>query len=313
MTPRFTSFERRIARIHRLLEAEGSVITWNDRIPDPDNPRQPRQIDVTIRRDGRLTLVECRIHKEPQDVTWIEELIGRRASLQADAAIAVSASGFTTGAEAKAERFGIILRHFNTLTQDEIRNWGKERSVELIFYRFTGTKITFELSDPPAPPIVISDCKGNQVRWRSLFEQLMNESDRENLLERSATVSANFEAPIFVNGVRAVTTQFEATIHRVTREVRLASVVVYSNPFDGNDISHAAVAQFDLGESEIIEASDQVSVVVDLSQVDIPEHCLFRTILFDFGRVVEMRGAQFIGVQEAMTFQNSISFQFKGI
>jgi hypothetical protein len=47
-----------------------------------------------------------------------------------------------------------------------------------------------------------------------------------------------------------------------------------------------------------------VSIVVDLSQVDIPEHCLFHTILFDFGRVVEMTGVQFIGAQEAMTFQN---------
>jgi hypothetical protein len=142
-------------------------------------------------------------------------------------------------------------------------------------------------------------------------KRLKNTKENSSLL--SATISANFQAPIFVNGARVATTQFEATIHRVTREVRLASVVVYSNPFDGNDISHAAVAQFDLGESEIIEASDQLSVVVDLSQVDIPEYCLFHKTLFDFGRVVEMTGVQFIGVQEAMIFQNSISFQFRGI
>jgi hypothetical protein len=39
-------------------------------------------------------MVECRQHQSPQDVQWIEELIGRRVSLPADSAIAVSSSGF---------------------------------------------------------------------------------------------------------------------------------------------------------------------------------------------------------------------------
>lgn len=80
--PAHKKFERQIERIHQLLEAEGATVTWDDRIPDPDSPSQPRQIDVSIRRDGKLTRVECCIHKEPQDVTWIEELMGRRTSLR---------------------------------------------------------------------------------------------------------------------------------------------------------------------------------------------------------------------------------------
>src|ERR1700691_3202238 len=110
--PPHKRLERQVERIHQLIEVEGSVVTWNDRVPDPDNPRQSRQIDISIRRDGALTLVECRLHKEPQDVTWIEQLIGRRISLRADAVIAVSASGFTETAEEKAKRHGIILRDF---------------------------------------------------------------------------------------------------------------------------------------------------------------------------------------------------------
>jgi hypothetical protein len=70
--PLHQKFEQQIERIHQLLEAEGVKVTWNDRIPDPDNLSQPRQIDISIRRDGTLTLVECRIHKNPQDVTWID-------------------------------------------------------------------------------------------------------------------------------------------------------------------------------------------------------------------------------------------------
>src|SRR5262249_26261467 len=104
------AFEQQISRIHELLESSGADVTWNDHISDPDNASQPRQIDITIRRDGRLTLVECRLHRARQGVKWIEELIGRRMSLAADSIIAVSASGFTKGALKKAARFGIILR-----------------------------------------------------------------------------------------------------------------------------------------------------------------------------------------------------------
>jgi hypothetical protein len=53
--PPHKKFERQVERIHQLLETEGTIVTWNDHIPDPDNPAQPRQIDVSIRRDGLLT------------------------------------------------------------------------------------------------------------------------------------------------------------------------------------------------------------------------------------------------------------------
>jgi hypothetical protein len=139
-------FEQQISRIHQLIEQPGSEVTWNDQLPDPDNPSRPRQIDVAIRRDGKLTLVECRIHSERQDVQWIEELIGRRVSLHADAVIAVSASGFTKGAILKARSFGIILRDFSTLTEEEISAWGHLTHVSLTFYEFTEVALTFRFS-----------------------------------------------------------------------------------------------------------------------------------------------------------------------
>jgi hypothetical protein len=139
------NFERQIERIHRLLKAEGSEVTWNDRIPDPDNPSQARQIDITIRKGGQTTLVECRVHKSRQDVNWIQELIGRRESLRADAVIAVSASGFTAGAIAKAEKFGVILRDLWTLRQMEIASWGTPTKVNLVYYEFDECLVTFTM------------------------------------------------------------------------------------------------------------------------------------------------------------------------
>jgi hypothetical protein len=46
------------------------------REPDPDDPAQSRHIDITIRRGDDLAFVECRLHKERQDLQWIEELMG---------------------------------------------------------------------------------------------------------------------------------------------------------------------------------------------------------------------------------------------
>lgn len=120
------SFEQQIHRIYELLEGSGAAVTWDDRIPDPDNPSQPRQIDITIRRHGTFALVECRDHQSRQDVQWIEELMGRRASLRADAIIAVSSSGFTAGALRKAKQFGIIPRGLRKLTEREVQGWGQQ-------------------------------------------------------------------------------------------------------------------------------------------------------------------------------------------
>jgi hypothetical protein len=101
--------ERQIHRIHELLEGSNVDVTWNDRIPDPDNPGQLRQIDVTIRRGGKLTVIECRLSRRAQDVKWIEELIGRRQSLGAHTVIAVASAGFTAGARRKPVR-GALTR-----------------------------------------------------------------------------------------------------------------------------------------------------------------------------------------------------------
>ena len=314
MSGKSTEFERRVERIHRLLEGEDAVVTWDERIRDPDNPSQLRQIDVTIRRSESFTIIECRIHAQPQEVTWIEELIGRRASLRADAVIAVSSSGFTQGAKAKAAEFGIIVRDFNSLTQEEIRNWGKQRKVHLTFYEFTNSIITFRLQAPPVPPIMTADYQGNPVNWRGLFQPIMQRLDDDARLDLSGAtgeVEMEFDAPIFINGERAAKTSLSCRIRRITREVLLSSVVAYDDASAGGQPPKAIVGSLDLGTSEIVEAADAVTLVVDLSQISIPASCLFHKIGYDFGRVVELRGTQFIGLPDAMRFQSTVNFRFE--
>jgi hypothetical protein len=174
-----TKFEQEISRIHELLEGDDAEVTWNDRIIDPDNPERLRQIDITVKKQRRLTIVECRIHKNPQDVKWIEEMIGRRESLRADNAIAVSAAGFTKGARLKAAKHEIILRELQSLTDVEILAWGRTVELTLLFYQYSNLEITFfvepanlELVDPirlnqefGSSPIVVSAFNAVAKRW----------------------------------------------------------------------------------------------------------------------------------------------------
>jgi hypothetical protein len=116
------ALERQVHRIHELLVRSQADVTWNDHVPDPDNPEQLRQIDITIRREGKLTLIECRLSPRRQNVKWVEELMGRRQSLMAAEIIGVASAGFTAGAQKKAARFGVRLRDFEQLSDEEITN-----------------------------------------------------------------------------------------------------------------------------------------------------------------------------------------------
>jgi hypothetical protein len=139
-------FEQRIHRIHELIEGFDAEVTWNDRIVDPDQPSRRRQIDITVKRHDRLTLIECRLHGSPQDVKWIEELIGRRQSLGAHEVIAVSASGFTKGAVAKASRYNILIRDLRKLSDEEVREWGRSISLTLYFFAYSDIVLTLTFS-----------------------------------------------------------------------------------------------------------------------------------------------------------------------
>jgi hypothetical protein len=118
-----SSFERAIEEVYRILSDASDSVERNVRVADPDFEGFFRQIDLRIKSIGLTTHVECRFHKKKQDVKWIEELIGRKASLRPDVMIAVSSSGFTPLAVLKASKHEIHLREFSELDSDEIASW----------------------------------------------------------------------------------------------------------------------------------------------------------------------------------------------
>ena len=74
--------------------------------------------------------------------------------------------------------------------------------------------------------------------------------------------------------------------------------------------TYARVQHFDAA-FEIIDAEQEVAVVVDLSSVPTPENCLFHRAQFDFGRVVTLKWLKPVGLDEAMNFNGTIQIRIK--
>ena len=295
-------FEHQIRRIHQLIEQPDSAITWNDRIPDPDNLKQPRQIDITIRRDNKLTLVECRIHKEKQGVKWIEELIGRRASLKADAVIAVSASGFTEGAILKAQKFGIILRDMVSLTEEEISAWGHSTTVTLTFYQYKNVRVTFkvprELARPKIIDTIMKELTNHNNKFYSIFEVISNKLDKQKFNGRICHFKAGLSMndPIFIDDKSIQDISFEAKVQPIEKVLCIPSVVVYDAPRVPSSNRNIFVEIVELGNFEITQPSNNVFITMDLSPIESPENCHFRFVDFDFKRVVTMKKVEILSI-----------------
>lgn len=121
--PDWREFEQLIARIEADASPRGIVVKSPDRIRCKLTGRL-REVDAAIRTKAGtanvLITIECRRRSKVQDVTWLEQLATKRASIGADHTIAVSSSGFSPEAEIVAQRFGITLRRIVDVQSEDI-------------------------------------------------------------------------------------------------------------------------------------------------------------------------------------------------
>jgi hypothetical protein len=302
---RAEKFERLVERIIQLLEDDGATVTWDDHVVDPDNTTRLRQVDITIRRNGFVTLVECRLHNVAQDVTWIEELIGRRLSLRADSIIAVSASGFTEGAKKKAEAHGIILRDISSLTEEEVRAWGKTALVATTSFEFEDLTLTLYVDDEATPftDADVTDKVGGALNWRSLVEQFMERMDGQFKAGQSGRITGALETgSVLFRGRTATKVEFGARVRKHVQKYSAAAVFAYANPATPDSTPEAFIQNFLLGDTEVIRSGRSISAVIDLSGLVLPANTVFYTVMLDAGERVKLRGnhLRFVGLRHAI-------------
>lgn len=281
-----TAFEQQVHRIHELLEDSGASVTWNDHLPDPDNPSQPRQIDITVKRDGLLTLIECRHHKARQGVKWIEELMGRRQSLRADSVIAVSSSGFTPGALSKAKQFLVITRDLRKLSDSEVRAWGAPISLTIYWYQYSDLHASILFKPESIGKIdrdaLMADITSYRV-LQSFFSAAAEKLTSLNLLSgehQGSSVRFHIRLgfpDLKLSGESVLEAEFQGRAQLISRDVTLAAIHAYENPSVAPTTeASASIESFDLGETSIIRHGRRISIFLDISKLELPPFCQFR-------------------------------------
>jgi Restriction endonuclease len=301
------AFERSIHRIHELIEQPGTEVTWNDRMPDPDNPRQKRQIDISLRSNGRFTIVECRLHQTRQDVKWIEELVGRRASLNADGVIAVSDSGFTDGAIIKARRFGIVLRDLHNLSEAEVSAWGQSHTAFLYLYVFTDVELTLTFARPgfatgEAEALAEEFRKSSVVS--AIFNTVIDQADSRQLLYRRAfELEEAFEYTLkrenfAVFGRDVSTVRIAGRVSLVECELDCLVVRAYGSPEAVGMDRNVFLERFALGQTEVVHEGASISFIVDVSSFKRPPLSQLCYVRLQGEVETEMSSFEIIGVEQ---------------
>ena len=273
------ALERLVSRIHELLERSHECVTWDDHIPDPDNPEQLRQIDVAIRHGDKLTLIECRLWRGRQGVKWIEELVGRRESLGAHDIIGVSSSGFTKGARKKAERFGVVLHDLRQLTDEDIAGWGRQVSLEIYYYQYSEVTLGVGFSPESIPNLEPSKI-ARELRSHHLVQSAFNASatwlGAHNLLASNDAQTYPFgvrlkpEAMVHICGEQVQEIRLEGQACLANQSVPLLKVSKYGQPAQEIAEQDVTVEQFSMGETSIVHHGDRIAINIDLLKEELP-------------------------------------------
>jgi hypothetical protein len=140
MPKRTNKFQQLIYHIYEQMAARGARVTESALLQERDGDGV-REVDILIEDDiaGETVrmAVECRDQERKASVEWIDQIIGKYRDLDVQKIIAVSRSGFSAQAEAKAAANNIETR---TLEEALETNWPKE------FVKIGIAKVTYRPS-----------------------------------------------------------------------------------------------------------------------------------------------------------------------
>ena len=322
MTKESNDFEILVSKIHELLEGEDAEVTWNDKIPDPDNPVQNRQIDITVRKNKFLYIIECRLHKEKQDVKWIEELIGRRYSLEANHVIGVSASGFTSGAIKKASRYGVRLYDLTELNEEEIKSWARHIKLSIFFYKYENIKVDlyFDINDFEKINMeVLKNDFENYYGLRSIFSAPNEFIDSKDLLlleNRNKVINFKVRFIIedfFLSGqkVKEIEVAGKASLEEI--ELCVPETIGYGAPLDDAVKRSVIVQKYNLGNTYIVHHNDTISLRLDLSKLDIPPYWQFRFLNVESESMVNQECFEIVQPHKIIMNIDNVNMEIHGV
>ncbi len=295
-----SQFEKMVALIHTLFEKQRAIITWNDKVYGDADPKRERQVDVTVKRDDALLHIECRKHKNPQDVTWIEQLIGRKETLHPDILIAVSSSGFTKGAKQTAIKYGIILRDLLDLTEKEISTWGNKAKVMIGYLRYEMMSLIF-CFDPQDEKSMDIHYLSDYIKNEPLLGQLLTEFKR-SMEKTNLEIDKFYKYCLEFNANNMTISRWHikrifliANIKYFHIISNIYQVQVFGNVENEKSDREIFIQKMDQAVIEIGRLGENYYSILDLSSITPPENSQFRDIVLDMGKPSRITGLQIIG------------------
>ncbi len=284
MSYKSKKFEQIIFQIYDLLKQNNSEVIWDGKVKDPDNPKQDRQIDILIKNEGFTTHVECRDRKSKQDVMWIEELQGRKQSLNADFLIAVSSSGFTSGAIKKAKRFEIELRDLRSLSKEDVLSWGKACSIDVAYLELKDLEfvLTFvsedELSTLSKDEIPEFFRKHNLTY--TVLTKFLNEFQERALIEDDIIYDIEWWGTVItkdlhLRGMKLVGVDSTVKFKKIYKNHHISEAFLFGLPKENSLDRTVNIQRFTYENWQLIDTPSKGSFIIDPSILNHPENCFF--------------------------------------
>ncbi len=303
------AFEQLNERIARLVQGPGATVEWDVHIPDPDSPNETRQIDVLIRTDdGRVIAVECRHRTGSQNVMWIEELAGRKLSLGLDGMIAVSVDGFTPLAAKKAQRFGISLYDFESLSDQEIASWAGRANVEASFVQFdslnvrAGVHHAAEPSLSQHPILRFEDKNGYSIVMDRLRDDVLAHPGVQRTQRLDST-------GLSVDGIPLTCLDCQYLGRAVVVSATCTAVSTVGAPRSSAALRDITVQKFDHSVPEIIQRDNEAHLLVDVSKLIPPSDAILDKLTITFAQVTTVTRYELIGRRTMMTPASKIKLE----
>jgi len=153
------SLEKLVAFFEKTLGPQGIKVKSPDYIRGRIS-KSLREIDISLRShigsSEILVIIECRDRKGTEDVTWIEQLASKRKDVGAHKAVAVSSTGFSSGAINMAKVKDIELRTLEEIDPNEILLWFGFKELTVLNYHINFKHVSIRLSVPKSVSVKVS-------------------------------------------------------------------------------------------------------------------------------------------------------------
>lgn len=208
MPQRTNQFQRIVHVIADLLAPSSATVRSSVELPERESGIL-REVDTVIEIGAGLSMVriavECRERGRRADVQWIDELIGKYSRLPIDRIVAVSSSGFSRGAHAKA-----VSHNIDLITPKEVTSidWPE---------RFAKPRTRFQIGWTKLRPLALAgvDARGLRCRIRDEDTVLVGPAT-----DRDTYKGDQFIRNLFKDAEEVVLKMMKKDATAVVREIR---------------------------------------------------------------------------------------------